>query len=263
MKLSPHSFLTTEAHEYPGLPAVPARLVFPDPFAFGDYKAWHRALAPLEAAEEGDWENGLLMRQYRAAMAVATLEDVDPAELEDAELENPDFSLDDVDPEDEELPMAFLSWVTDCADACIGPQIVVENLQETLARRQASSYMGATFHAGQALRLLPDLQAYSGSTVTFHGPLTKRHYKAWDRARRILPKYDPRDVENGMLARQWRAALTLVETWDVKGVEWKAALHRNDEVPLVIVSWVVEAADAYLSKRINLKKLLSGSSSMR
>jgi len=260
MMVSPHSFLTTES-DYPGLNAVLARLSFPNPFELGDYVTWFHALEMRRELETDDVDNDALIREYRAAMAVATLEAIEPDADADEETAVPDensdsFNLSDVDPDDEELPMAFLTWVTDCADRCFGRQLIIEPLQATLARRQASTHTSAVFRTEQTLSLFPDLVAFPG-IISFKGPFTKKAYRQWNKARRILPKYDPRDVENSVFLRQWRAAVTLIDKWDVDGVPWQL-VKRNDGygVPLVVASWVVEAADTYLSKRINLKKML-------
>ncbi|MBE2198476.1 MAG: hypothetical protein IAE79_07675 [Anaerolinea sp.] len=246
------TWLTSDFATYPGLADVPARLSFPSPFTLGDYKRYIRAMfSQARSGEEkdGDVDEVALLRQYRAALAVAHVAEDGAAD------EAAPFSLADIDPDDEALPMVWVTWVTDMADAYIGPQIIVETPQQIMARRMAYLGRSATFETAAWLRLLPDLRAYAGN-VTFREPFTKRDYRSWRKGIEVSAKHDPRDVENSVLLRQYRAALTLINHWSVEDVPY-ALLKENggDGVPLPVVSWLVEAADTFLSRRLNPKKL--------
>lgn len=194
------------------------------------------------------------MRQYRAALAVGTL-----AYLPDANLEQIDgpgrVSLANAAPDDEELPIPLVSWVNDCAGMYIGSKVIVQNINEVRARREAWRSFDATFLARDWIPLLPDLAGYPRAAVTFKDPLTKAVYRNWRKAMRIRSQLDARDPENRPLARQWRAAVALIEQWDVPNVPWDT-VKRNDgySVPLEVAAWVVDAADTFLTKRLNPKK---------
>lgn len=243
MTLSPHRFLSTDA-DYPGVAAVPMALTFPHPVTWGDYARWARKMAEVEGDD--------ILRLYHAALAVATLEDVPQEPAGDDE---PGFTSDDLDPDDDALPMAFVSWVNECAELAIGNQLLVGGLQEVTVRRKLLPQDPATFHTADFLRLLPDLEAYPGS-VTFHDPFTAGAYKRWQTAIRLLPKYAPNDPANGVMARQFRGALGLVQSWDIEGTDWGAIRRQMDTVPLVLISFLVEAADIFITRRLNRKKAL-------
>lgn len=258
MALSPHIFNSTEA-DYPDVPDMePFNLTFPSPMTLGDYKKWYRALFKKdEELGADDVENGQLMRLYKATWAITQRELLplpDDAQPPD---EPPPFTLADLEPDNKELPMTAVSWVTDCADWAFGMQVRVEDANAVLLRRLASTHTSPTFPTDdpEIIKFFPDLELYPG-TVTFHPMLTKTVYRAYDKARRILDKFPPNDIENTFLLRQFRAAIPLVKDWNVPGVPWNLAKNNyGEQLPLVLVSFLVEAADTYLSKRMNLKKL--------
>ena len=117
--------------------------------------------------------------------------------------------------------------------------------------------MGVVFDTADYLTAFPDLALYPGH-VLFREPFTKASYKNWDKARRLLPKTDPRDVDNSPFLRSWRAAVTLVAEWQIEGVDFRRDVKRSDGegVPLVLVSWLEEAAGLFLARRLDLKKVL-------
>ncbi|NJN54081.1 MAG: hypothetical protein HC804_04580, partial [Anaerolineae bacterium] len=132
-------FNTADAGEYPGVTAVSAKLIFPHPFTIGDYKRWFRALRP-DTEDKDSPDNDDFLREYRAAMTVASLEEVlpegDPAPNDP---NNPDtFSLRDVVLMDgrvpDALPFPFATWVCDCAEQSFGGHFVLEGRQVKMAR---------------------------------------------------------------------------------------------------------------------------------
>jgi hypothetical protein len=236
----------------------PFLLKFPNPLTVGDYKAWYRKLFELdESLNKEDVENGVLLRQYKAAWAITQrvpLPLPDNAQPPEAP---PAFTLADLEPDNVELPLTAVSWVTDCADEALGLQLRIEDVASVIKRRQASKHTSPVFAIDdpEIGPLFPDLAQYSGG-VTFHTGLTKTVYRAYDKARQIDPAFEVTDIENTHFMRQLRAAIPLVKEWQIEGVPWKLAKNdRGDGLPLVLASFLIEAADIYLSKRINLKKL--------
>lgn len=258
MTLSPHTFVSTDC-PYPDVPDMdPFSLSFPNPMTLGDYKKWYRVLFQKDPeVDKDDVENGELLRLYKATWAITKREplplpdDATPPETP------PLFTLADLEPDNAELPITAVSWVTDCADEAFGMQVRVEDTNAVLIRRLASKHTSPTFHTDDPAisRLFPDLELYPG-TVQFHPMLTKTVYRAYDKARQLLDKYPANDIENTFLLRQFRAAIPLVKEWDVPGVPWKLVKNEYGEgLPLVLASFLVECADVYLSARLNLRKL--------
>lgn len=256
--ISPHTFNSVDC-PYPDVPHMePFTLQFPNPMTLGDYKKWYRRLFEIdETLNDGDVDNGVLLRQYKAAWAITERvpvlldDDAQPSETP------PPFTLADLEPENKDLPLTAVSWVTDCADDAFGFQIRVEDTASVIKRRQLSKHTAPTFRTDdpEIAPLFPDLAQYSGS-VTFHPMLTKTVYRAYDQARQIVKAHPANDIENSFLMRQFRSAIPLVKDWSIDGVPWKLAKNGGgDGLPLVLASFLVEAADIYLSKRINLKKL--------
>ena len=257
IRIAPHSFLAYESG-HPGLASLPAQLLFPSPFTLGDYLKWERAVFPIDAPDKDDDEldvdDLLMMRQYRGAMAVGTLEPVDGVDLE-----APDgpgsVSLANSDPSDDDLPIVLVGWVNACAGEYIGCKVIVQHINDVRARRHAWKSFSPKFEALAWYEMLPDLVRYPGASITFKEPLGKAAYRAWRRAMRVRGNLDARDPENRTLARQWRAAVTLIDKWDVKGVPWDVVKKGDGYgVPLEVASWVVDAADTFLTKRLNPKK---------
>lgn len=258
MALSPHTFNSVDC-PYPDVPDMePFLLQFPNPMTLGDYKTWYRKLFELdETLNDGDVDNGVLLRQYKAAwhitkrVPVPLADDAQPPETP------PPFTLADLEPDNKELPLTAVSWVTDCADEAFGLQIRIEDVASVIKRRQASKHTSPTFNLNdpEIAPMFPDLAQYRGS-VTFHPMLTKTVYRAYDKARQIVDAHPVNDIENTHFMRQFRAAIPLVKDWRIEGVPWKLAKNDGgDGLPLVLASFLIEVADIYLSKRINLKKL--------
>lgn len=252
-------FNTAEAGDkYAGLESVPARLIFPFPFTLGHYKKYEDALnlRDLGGADIEAIENSYLDRQYRATLAVAQIEE---GEWGDVPGGDDRFGLQNIDPDDPRTPLAWISWVTDCADNYIMSKRKLETQQAVWARRAASRNTSAVFktHTPEYLQLFPDLGEYAGY-VKFRAPFTRSDYKRWTNAMKLLPKYDPRDVQNSLFVRAFRGAVELIDYFDVPGIS-PVDLRQNDgnNVPLVLASWLVEVVDEYLCKRMNLKKMPS------
>ena len=256
--ISPHTFDSINC-PYPDVPDMdPFTLIFPHPMTLGDYKKWYRVLFQKDPdVDNDDVENGELLRLYRAAWAISQREPIPlPDDAQPSETPPP-FTLADLEPDNAELPLTAVSWVTDCADEAFGMQVRVEDANAVLIRRLASKHTSPTFRTDDPaiIRLFPDLEQYPG-TVQFHPMLTKTVYRAYDKARQMLDKYPANDIENTFLLRQFRAAIPLVKDWDVPGVPWSVVKNGHGEgLPLVLASFLVESADTFLSKRINLKKL--------
>lgn len=260
MAISPHIFNSTEA-TYPDVPDMePFDLIFPNPMTLGDYKKWYRVLFQKDPdVDKDDVENGQFMRLYKATWAITQRELIPLPEDAQPPETPPPFTLADLEPDNKELPMTAVSWVTDCADLAFGMQVRVEDANAVLLRRLASTHTSPTFRTDdpEMLRMFPDLEQYPG-TVQFQPMLTKSVYRAYDKARQILDKFPPNDIENTFLLRQFRAAIPLVAGggWQIEGVPWSLVKNNHgDGLPLVLASFLVESADVYLSKRMNVKKL--------
>lgn len=258
MTFSPHIFHSKDC-PYPDVPEMDSFLLqFPNPVTVGDYKKWYRKLFELDdSLNKEDVENGVLLRQYKAAWAITRRvlaplpDDAQPPQ------EPPAFTLADLEPDNKDLPLTAVSWVTDCADEALGLQLRIEDVSSVIKRRQASKHTSPLFAVDdpEIAPLLPDLAQYNGS-VTFHPTLSKSVYRAYDKARQVLATFPPNDVENTPFMRQLRAAVPLVQDWAIEDVPWKLVKNDGaDGLPLVLASFLIEAADIYLSKRINLKKL--------
>ena len=69
--------------QFTGLHRTMARVTFPAPFTIGDYRKWFRAMNLAELPDEtDDVDQVVLLRQYRAAMAVVKVEPYNGDELE-------------------------------------------------------------------------------------------------------------------------------------------------------------------------------------
>lgn len=256
-----HVFHTAAAEDYPGVTAVSAKLIFPNPFTLGDYKRWYRALMPNLANKE-DPDNDALLREYRAAMTIAALEEIMPEGDVEPNLHNPDaFNLRNVVIVDgrvpDDLPIPFATWVCDCAEAYFGSYVVLENRQTKIARLTRFRLSSNTIDVAEPMLagLLPDLQTYTGS-VTFAKVMTKTSYSRWQKSLRALPGVEATDIDNTFFMRQYRAALELIESWAVGDIPLKLMKHKDgEEAPLLLASFLVLAAEAYLAKTMTLKKM--------
>lgn len=224
----------------------PGKISFPKPFTFGDYKRYIRAVF-ANTAEKGIGDESpaeTFFREYSGAYEV----------VQEWGLRG--LSRDQASPESDDLPMAVASFLTLAADAYIGPKIIVERLSQTMVRRYKDAHISPEFDTSEMLHLLPDLATYPGK-VTFARQLTAKLFRAWDKAMTVKGEYDPRDIENSLLARQYRAARPLIEKWEVEGIGQSDLTESGDGVPMVIVTWLVDCADAYLGYRTNQKKLVT------
>lgn len=247
---SPH-FFELEESEYSSLVAGQATLTFPAPFTLTHYFEYVRAL--VETKEDKKRELTDDDRLYRAAVAVSTLDvtgEIDPS------------------PDSENLSMAFQTWVIECAEKYIGPMLRLESVDSQRTRRIAENKRGNVFEIDEAaVALVPALRGYEG-TLAFHPYYTAGMHKAYRKALEKKPnKVVANDVENTLGVRAFRAAMqVLVSTMDIgNGHEWIAeeaviglsvpnkTLHGND-IPMPLVSWVIECADTYLWHRTRQKK---------
>lgn len=234
-----NTFFTSDYDGYPDIEDLPARITFPDPFRLSDWKGYIRALR-LTLKDQDEFEQLDELRQFRAALAVGELTEV-PADKQTA-----------VDPDSNDLIMSFVKWINDVADVYILPMLIVEGEAQTIARRQMQAHHGPTFNTADFIHLLPGLAAYPG-TVTFKA-LDKHAYRAWKKAQVVNDKKARSDVDNSEFVRFWRSALALVESWHVEGITLAEAKSNDGEgTPLVLVSWLLETCDIYLSRRLGLK----------
>lgn len=259
--------------QYPDLAFSMAEVAFPQPFTVGDYRRWFRA---MKLHEEGDGELGerqVFLRQYRGALAVAT---ITPLETEppvtavagpspDSDEFIADYSPFDnrpytpldlrlIDPDEGDLPVSFASFVVEAAEEYIGPKIIVTPLQEVVKRRQESKHRYPVFQHDFCLDLLPDMAGYKGY-VLYHDPLTRNAYRRYTKAIAVRDGVDPRDIDNSLLLRQLRGAVALVEQFKFRDLKWNE-LTANDceRMPLELASFLVETCDVFLSKRMSAKK---------
>ena len=242
----PASFYHTKDYllHFPGLSEFPGKISFPKPFTFGDYKRWIRAVFKETAdKEEEETAADVFFREYQGALEVV------------ARWELKGISKEEAVPENEELPMEIASFLTAAAETYIGPKIIVQTTTQTMLRRMNDAHTSPEFETADMLHMMPDLATYPGK-FGFARQLTARLYRAWDKGMAVKDEFDPRDVENSVLARQYRAALPLISSWEVKGVERSELTESGDGVPMVIVSWLADCADAYLGYRTNQKKLV-------
>ena len=240
----PSSYYHTKDYlqDLPGLSEYPGKISFPKPFTFGDYKRWVRAVFDGTAEKEDETPFDTFMREYRAAYEVI------------ARWELKGISKKDGAPENEDLPMEVPSFLTSAAEAYIGPKIIVQTVTQTMLRRMEDAHTEPEFDTADMLHMLPDLKTYPGK-VTFAKQLTAKLYAAWNKAMVVKDEFDPGDVENSLIARQYRAALPLIDKWDVKSIERSKLTESGDNVPLVIVSFLTDSVDAYLGYRTAQKKL--------
>jgi hypothetical protein len=206
----------------------------------GSYKQWLETVRPVDGEKLDD-----TLRMYRAALAVGQLE-----------AEGLILS-----PTNDELNMTLVKWVNDCIEQTFGPHLVVEAAAVTLGRRQLSPLTKPVFEPADFASILPGLAHYTGQ-IEFPALLTQKHYRECHKALQPLPKVDPRHPDNSLLARQFRAGVALMKQWAIttaagEEVSW-ATVSREDgrSLPLELASFVVEAVDTYLFKRLNLKKSL-------
>lgn len=247
--ISPTRFETKDwLDDYPGLADMPGHIAFTDPFTLADFGKWHDALR--QAFDKSDDEGGSLLRQFRAALAVISEWDIAVFGLEQATAVSDD------------LPMELISWVTDAADSCIAQRIRVETPKAAVLRvanNQKAKGNTVVSKAADYIGRYPDLERYGEAKISFTRSFSRAHYRNWTKALELDNARKPYLFANQLFSRSWRGALTLLEKWNVPGVNFHDLTADGAAVPLEIASWVVDAADEYLGARLNLKKLRSPS----
>lgn len=221
----------------------PATLTLP-PATLGAYNQWLNANRPVEGDKLD--ETG---RVYRATLAIG-------------QLEVEGLNALDLDPTNEDLNMSLVQWVNECVNRAFGPHLLVgETLPALQLRRLTSPLTKNIFEPAHFQNVLPALANYTGQ-VEFLGVLTQQAYRDYHKSIQVLPKVDPRHPDNSVLMRQFRAGLKMVKKWGINTAEGEAVswstvtLEEGKNLPLELASFLVEAADTYLFKRLNLKKSL-------
>lgn len=237
-----------------------ATLRFPAVATLDTYRQWMESVR-----QKGDEDDDTDLRLYRAARAISTLEITGELAEEDVAVyaESGDANQD--------LDVTIQSWVIDCAEAYLGPQLIVQSLQQSTHEAWATELTSHRFDVTDMQPRLPGLAAFSG-TINFPVHLRARHKRKWETALLELPAEDPAHVDNSMFLRQYRAALTLMETSFVSpntvnhplthdGHTHRVppmpdeAWHDPKQIPLVLASFLVKAADLYMMVRTDPKKL--------
>lgn len=272
--------------QFTGLHRTMARVTFPAPFTIGDYRKWFRAmnLADAPAPEEtDDVDHVVLLRQYRAAMAVATVEPYGYDELDESYVmagaldEEPDefrfvptealvqFAPVDtavIDAAYDDLPMPWVSFMVQVAEEYIGDRIVVgvvgdrltaQQRLNVLQRRMESSHRLPSFNHDYVAKLLPAIDLHRGF-VTFREPLTKSWYRRWMKATAVNKNIPITDVDNGRFMRSLRGAVTLVQQFHFKNLAWTELTAKDcNAMPLEIACFLAETCDEYMSRRMTVK----------
>lgn len=96
---------------------------------------------------------------------------------------------------------------------------------------------------GKYISNLEDYQGY----IKLPAPLQGRHYKAYQKEL-VEDGADPMWIE-------WRAALAIVEEWNINGLKPSDLTPDGDNVPLEIVQWVRMVFLVYLNDAVSLKNL--------
>lgn len=236
----------SEDSEYGQLLDGTAVLTFPAPFTLTHYLDYVRALVETKVDRKLELTDD--DRLYRAAVAVSTLDvtgEIDPS------------------PDSENLDMAFQTWVIECAEKYIGPMLRIELVESQRARRIAEGKRGNIFEIDEAaVALIPALAGYEG-TLTFHQHYTAGMHKAYRKALEQKPHKVVNDVENTLGVRAFRAAMkVLVNDMTIGDMGADDLLVptlsneviRGNDIPMPLVSWVIECADTYLWHRTRQKK---------
>jgi len=249
--LSPTQFDVKEA-DYPGLDGLSGHIAFPEPFTLADFATWYNTLRQAYTGDSSD--DGALIRQFKAAMSIA-----------EWRVEGIAYEL--VEKISDDLPMELISWVTDCADACIAPRIRIESPKAAVkrvaeqAKRKAAPF---SFKTADYVWRYPDLEKYGDGRLQMPPSFSRQYYRAWVKAAQlIIPNGEEAQLfKYSLFGRSWQSALTLITKWNVPGVPRSALSEDGVGVPLELASWVVDCADDYLGARLNLKKLHSPSAIM-
>jgi hypothetical protein len=95
-----------------------------------------------------------------------------------------------------------------------------------------------------------------GGFIQFPYPFTLAHFEAWW-SLAVKPQKGKTRTEINLFVDDWPAARELLRKygdWRVEGVT--LGQLESDDVPLEIVSWVVDCADEYISPLLSQKKRL-------
>lgn len=270
---------------FTGLNRCMARVAFPAPFTIAHYRTWFRAMNPEDAPDQtDDVDQVILLRQYRAAMAVATIEPYTAAECEqlrgvadvfagegDDEWQFPaPETADNYAPLDtavtdhayDDLPMPWVSFMVQAAEEYIGDRVLAEAVAnrlsaqqrlEVLKRRMDSKHRLPSFNHSHVAALLPAIDLHRGY-VTYREPLTKSWYRRWVKETAVNSHIPIADVDNGRFLRSLRGAVTLVQQFHFQNLKWTELTAKDcDAMPLEIACFLVETCDEYMSRRMTVK----------
>lgn len=267
-----------------GLHMSMARVSFPAPFTIGDYRKWHRAMNLADMPDEtDDVDQVALLRQYRAAMAVATVEPYDSAESDGfpiaatplpEESDEFQFGVTEalaqyapvdtavIDPAYDDLPMPWVSFMVQAAEEYIGDRIITgvvgdrlttQQRLDVLKRRMDNRYRLPSFNHNHVADLMPAINLHRGF-VTYREPLTKSWYRRWVKETAVNKNTPITDVNNGRFLRSLRGAVTLVQQFHFQNLKWTDLTAKDCEaMPLEIACFLVETCDEYLSRRMTVK----------
>lgn len=282
-----NQFDTADYLNYAGLNQCMARVTFPAPFTIGDYRTWFRAMNLADMPDEtDDVDQVTLMRQYRGAMAVATVEPYTPDEcnafavetaVSTLPLEPDEWRYTTIDPEAEpqkpldmavvdpaydDLPMAWVSFMVQAAEQYIGDRIITgvvgdrlspQQRLDVMKRRMSSNHRLPSFNHDYVAALLPAIAMHRGF-VTFREPLTKSWYRRWVKETAVNKNVPVTDVNNGRFMRSLRGAVTLVQQFHFRNLAWTELTAKDcDAMPLEIACFLVETCDEYMSRRMTVK----------
>ncbi len=267
-----------------GLHTTMARVAFPAPFTIADYRKWYRAMNLADMPDEtDDVDQVALLRQYRAAMAVATVEPYEAAESDAFPVAITPLAEDEdefqfgatgalaqyapvdtavIDPAYDDLPMSWVSFMVQVAEEYIGDRIITgvvgdrltpQQRLDVLKRRMDNQHRLASFNHGHVAPLMPAINLHRGF-VTYREPLTKSWYRRWVKETAVNKNVPITDVNNGRFLRSLRGAVTLVQQFHFQNLKWTDLTARDcDDMPLEIACFLVETCDEYLSRRVTVK----------
>lgn len=246
---------------FTGLNQTMARVTFPAPFTIGDYRNWYQAMNIAEAPDEtDDVDQVVLMRQYRAAMAVATVEPYadyecivsiidDPREEDERALsviDDPHEEEDEwrftpaqagdrkpldraiMDPAYDDLPMPWVSFMVQAAEEYIGDRVITGVVGDHLTPQQRLNVVTRRLNSKHRLpsfnhgHVIELLPAIKlhRGYVTFREPLTKSWYRRWVKETAVNKNTPITHVNNGRFLRNLRGAVSLVQQFHFQNLKW-------------------------------------------
>lgn len=260
--------------EFAALDQHMGTLTFPTPFTVSDYRKWFDAAQSLrdEDANIDEVDDLVFVRQYRGAIAVA---DVRPYESDSLSPYLHQLDTDDIDeftiPVNygrerqqsidvglidaayDDVPMPWMAFVVSAAEDYMGRLLISETDQQRLARRNTNTSQANAFQHDCCVDLLPAMGDHRGYIV-FREPLTKSAYKKWRKAFKGNPKKDPRGVDNSWRMRALAGAVTLVQDFKFRDLDWnEITADKCAAMPLEIASFIIETAGTFLSRRLTVK----------